>query len=180
MMLTHYIDIRAERPGILYDIFGRVLMATHLCNAEGAGLALDWPQWQDEKGRFGFVMRVLGKPEGLFKLLWKIVPLAEHKLIYCTDLKAIPEGAQSKWMFVRERASGRSTPSYRRRQERRAAERGELPPKKTPEHKASHWLPMQSFTSEQDFCFAIRRVPASADSTPNSYGLGIAIPSFEV
>lgn len=180
-MLTHYYDIRAARPEILYDLYGRVLTAIHLSIAEGAELAVDWPQWQDIEGRFGFVMRVLGKPEGLFKVMLKLAGLIEHKLIVCSDLKQIPEDAPCKWMFVRERTSSRSTPSYRRRQEQRAAARGEQPPAKTPERKSTHWLPMQSRSSQQEFGMAIRRIPATeVGAASNAYGLGVAIPCFEV
>lgn len=181
-MLTHFIDIRAAKPGILYDLYGRVMMAVHSSITEGAVLAIDWPQWQDQEGRFGFVMRVLGTPEGLFKALMKLTKLIEHQLLSCSELKTVPEDAKPQWMFVRERASSRFTPAYRRRLERRAAERGQ--PKQVPvgERKASHYLPMQSRSSQQAFALGILRVPVNegACPAPTSYGLGIAIPSFEV
>lgn len=62
--LTHYVDIRPAKPAILYELYGRVMMATHLAIAGGYDLAVDWPQWQEGEGRFGFVMRVLAKQRG--------------------------------------------------------------------------------------------------------------------
>lgn len=184
MMLSHYFDIRPEKPGICYELYGRALMAVHLTIAEGETLAVDWPQWEDSPGRFGFVMRLFGIPEALFKVLFKMGPLVSHRLVQCSGLLAVPADATPRWAYQRERAACRRAPSRWAREQRRMLARGVTPPAAPhPQaRKETHWLPMQSHSNQQSFAFAIRRVPASEaqNGTLNTYGLGIPVPHIEV
>jgi CRISPR-associated endoribonuclease Cas6/Csy4 subtype I-F len=181
-MTTHYLDFTPKGAGVVYELYGRIVSCVHLNNSKDCNLAVNWPHWSSSTGQFGSILRVFGKPEELLRLVKQLAGLIDSKLIDCGELASVPADAPvSDWMFVRDRQASHSSPSYARRIARRAAAREEAIPTCSLGAKAltvTHWLPMQSVSTQQSYRMDIMRVPAVSDSKPSVFGLSVALPRF--
>ncbi len=175
----HFVDVSPAVPGMLYELFARVLMAVHKRNASGAAVAIDWPQWSG--CHLGSVMRLIGGQGELQALLILIAPLLESDLLILKQgVTAVPVDAKVTHAFIRDQSQ--TSPSRVRRLARRAELRGEIfnfaEPQESFQNPA---LPVFSASSQQKFMLRVKRVDFVEGETPSSgraFGLGFPIPTF--
>lgn len=182
-MLTHYAELVPKGCGLLYELYGRLLKGVHLINGRGCNLAVDWPHWKDDCGQFGLVMRVLGPKANIESYLAVVAPLLDHGLVTCVEgVQSVPDNAVLAHHYKRDRRIDKFSPARQRRLVRRATGRGETYQSKRGEAPtATHALPMQSQSNAQLFHMFITRAPINSETdclAPNTYGLGIPVPSF--
>ena len=185
-MHTHYIDLAPEGR-IQFEIYARLLKGVHLANVEGHGLAVDWPEWREERGAFGRFIRIFGTETGLAHLLIeRAAPLVLNGLVKVSSgISPVPAGITATHFYLRSRKADKNTPSHRRRLERRAAQRGETYVAEVAKTRppALHSLRIQSGSTGQSYFMDICRKPLSgthecSQATADISGLGMPIPTF--
>lgn len=183
-MQTHYIDFVPVNR-VIYEVYARLLKGVHLANVEGHELSVDWPEWREERGQFGRIMRVFGTEAGIEHLLERITPLLANDLLKCANaISPVPDCITGTHWYRRDRKADKNTPSHIGRLKRRAALRGEVHvPPISARSPGLHTLRLQSESTRKSFYMDICRKGSSDEPerqkpSPDIYGFGVVVPSF--